>query len=90
MNRAKLEKVTASLVVVFITVLTLGFILVITNAIFEWDIFSPFTEKIIYFCAFCMLVVTIASTLVNIMLNLSRLAYFGEIIAHHLVDKKDK
>jgi hypothetical protein len=90
MNRAALEKITASLVVILVTVLTLGFILMMANVIFEWDIFPPFTEKILYFFSFSMLIVIIAATLINIMLNLSRMAYFSELIARKMLEGYDK
>lgn len=81
MSRTALEKITASLVVILTTVLSLGAILLIANAIFSWDIFPPFTEKILYFIGASCLVLIVASTLVNIMLNISRLAdYTGELL----------
>lgn len=81
MSRTALEKITASLVVILTTVLAIGAILLIANGIFGWDIFPPFTEKILYFIGASGLVIIIASTLVNIMLNISRLAdYAGEIL----------
>lgn len=81
MSRTALEKLTASLVVILTTVLSLGAILLIANGIFSWDIFPPFTEKILYFIGASGLVIIIAATLVNIMLNISRLAdYAGKIL----------
>lgn len=74
MSRTVLEKFTASLVVILTTAISLGLILVIANGIFSWDIFPPFTEKVLYFIGASGIVVILASTLVNIMLNISRLA----------------
>lgn len=90
MNRSVLEKITASLVVTFITALSLGFILMAANVIFGWDIFPPFTEKILYFIALSMFIVIVAGTLINIMLNISRLAHFAELLAYHFLEKHDK
>jgi hypothetical protein len=89
MHRDKLEKLTASLVVTLITVLSFGFIMIVANWIFEWDLFPPFTEKILYFSAWTMLVIIAASAIVNIMLNLSRLAFYTERIASNLSGTTD-
>lgn len=90
MNRNALEKITASLVVTLITVLTLGFILLVANLIFEWDIFPPFTEKLLYFFGLSMLLIIMAATLVNIMLNISRLAHYSEVVARLLKERHGK
>lgn len=78
MPRAALEKVTASLVVFLTMILAFGMILLIANGIFSWDIFPPFFEKILYFIGASMLVLILAATLINIMLNISRLADYAE------------
>lgn len=89
MSRTALEKITASLVVILTTVLSLGAILLIANAIFSWDIFPPFAEKILYFIGASCLVLIVASTLINIMLNISRLAdYTGELLKERTVRTK--
>lgn len=81
LSRTVLERVTSSLVVTLTSILTLGAILLIANAMFGWDIFPPFTEKVLYFMGASALLIIIAATLVNIMLNISRLAdYAGEIL----------
>jgi hypothetical protein len=81
MPRTFLERITASLVVTLTTVLALGAILVIANGIFNWDIFPPFVEKILYFIGASTLVIILAAVLINIMINLSRLAeYAGQIL----------
>ena len=87
MNRSSLEKITASLVVILLTVLTLGFILIVGNLIFSWDLFTPLVEKILYFISISMLGVIMSATLINIMLNISRLANFSKIIAQKLLEK---
>lgn len=78
MPRSMLEKVTASLVVFLTSVLAVGMILLIANGIFGWDIFPPFFEKILYFLGASMFVLIVAATLINIMLNISRLADYAE------------
>lgn len=85
MNRATLEKLTASLVVSLISVFAVGLILVIANAMFEWDIFPPFTEKILYFLGAASFVIILSAAFVNVMLNISRLAFFSQKIAEKLV-----
>jgi len=90
MNRRALEKITASLVVILASVFAFGLILLIANAIFEWDIFTPQLEKVLYFLMASVLVITLTATLVNVMLNLSRLASFAQAIARHLIDYDQK
>lgn len=78
MSRSLLEKMTASLVISLTTVLAFGMILLIANGIFSWDIFPPFFEKILYFLGASLFVLIVAATLINIMLNISRLADYAE------------
>ncbi|KKT31894.1 MAG: hypothetical protein UX04_C0003G0088 [Microgenomates group bacterium GW2011_GWF2_45_18] len=68
------------MVVLLVTVLTLGTILMFANLIFSWDLFPPFMEKILGFIAISMLLIIIAGTLINIMLNLSRMGFLLEKI----------
>ena len=68
------------MVVLLVTVLTLGTILMFANLIFSWDLFPPFMEKILGFIAISMLLIIIAATLINIMLNLSRMGFLLEKI----------
>ncbi len=79
-----LEGVTASLVVFLITVFSFGAILMFANASFQWDLFPPLIEKIIYFLGFVTFVVTVASSIINLMLNVSRLTFFIQKIAEKL------
>lgn len=87
MNRALLEQITASLVVFLTTIFTLGAILVVANAIFQWDLFPPSIEKLIYFLGFVTFAVTVASAVVNVMLNISRFAFFAQKMMEKLYDK---
>lgn len=89
MKRDTLERVTASLVITLVTVFGLGFILIIANGIFGWDIFAPSIEKILYFVGASILIIVFCSATINLMLNVSRLAFYTKHIANHLT-KSDK
>ena len=80
MSKKLLEQITSSMVVLLVTVLTLGTILMFANLIFSWDLFPPFMEKILGFIAISMVLIIIAGTLINIMLNLSRMGFLLEKI----------
>jgi len=51
------------------------------NAFFEWDLFPPFTEKLFYFLASAIFVIIMSCAAINMMLNISRIAFFLEKIA---------
>lgn len=87
MSRELLERITASLVVFLITVFTFGAILIFANAIFQWDLFPPAIEKVIYFLGFVVFAVALASAIINLMLNISRLTFFVQKMAEELIDK---
>jgi hypothetical protein len=89
MKRELLERLTASLVVTLITIFSVGLILIVANGIFQWDIFTPFMEKILYFLAVATLIVILSSTAINIMINISRLAFFSQKIAEKLLEEED-
>ena len=90
MKRDTLERITASLVIILITVFGIGFILMIANAIFGWDIFAPSVEKLLYFSGASILIIIFCSSTINIMLNISRLAFYAKHIATHFskIDKE--
>jgi hypothetical protein len=88
MTRELMEKITASLVVFLVTVFTFGAILMFANAIFQWDLFPPSVEKILYFLGFVVFTVTVVSAIINLMLNISRLAFFAQKIAQKLLEQK--
>lgn len=88
MNRKILEKATINLAVILMFAMTIGLILIFANFIFAWDIFTPATEKIIYFLGLCMLIVILASTFINLMINISRLAFFMEKITEKMYEVK--
>lgn len=86
MKRDTLEKITGSMVVVFTTFFALGLITYIANFMFEWDILSPFMEKVVGFIALSLFIIILAAAVINIMLNISRLAFFIEKIARKMID----
>jgi hypothetical protein len=88
MSRELLERVTASMVVFLISVFTFGSVLMFANAIFQWDLFPPSVEKILYFIGFVVFAVTVASAIINLILNISRLAFFAQKIAQKLLGQK--
>ncbi len=88
MNRDSIERTTASLVVLLLTTFSLGLILIVANLIFQWDIFPPGVEQLLYFLGIAILIITLSCALINIMLNISRLAFFAQHIAQHFSDKK--
>lgn len=87
MSRELLERVTASLVVFLIAVFTFGAVLMFANTIFQWDLFPPPVEKMLYFLGFVVFAVAVASAIINLMLNVSRLTFFAQKIAQKLSDK---
>lgn len=74
MDRRKLENLTASLAVLLLAAMTIGFIIFVADNMFEWDIFSPEIETVLGFVMISMAVIIFSSVLVNIMLNLSIIA----------------
>ncbi len=74
MDRRKIERITASLAVTLLMVNTIGAILAAANAFFNWDLFPPYVEKIIWFVFVSFLAIIISSVLVNIMINVSIIA----------------
>ena len=87
MKRDLLEKITITLVVNLILVFAAGTILMFANAFFEWDLFPPFTEKLFYFLASAIFVIIMSCAAINMMLNISRIAFFLEKIALKQIKK---
>lgn len=90
MNRTLLEEITASLVVFLVTVFAVGAILVVANGMFQWDLFPPSIEKVLYFFGLVVLIVTVAAAVINVMLNISRLAFFAQKITERLSEKSGR
>lgn len=78
MDRKKIEQITASLAVMLLFVATLGVILAIANGVFNWNIFPPGIEKLIWFIFGSCIIIVISSVLVNIMINISIIAINSE------------
>lgn len=74
MDRRKIEQFTASLAVLLLFIMTVGAILAFANSIFQWDIFPPHIEKILWFVFISCLVIILSCVLVNIMINLGIIA----------------
>jgi len=49
MDRRKIEHFTASLAITLLFINTIGAILAAANTFFQWDIFPPHIEKVIWF-----------------------------------------
>jgi hypothetical protein len=73
-DRRKIEQFTASLAVFLLFFITIGAILAIANGIFEWDIFPPEIEKVLWFILGSCVAIIVSSVLVNIMINISIIA----------------
>lgn len=78
MDRRKIESFTASLAVFLLLFITVGSIIAIANTIFNWDIFPPDLEKILWFILASCVAVMVSSVLVNVMINISIIAINSE------------
>lgn len=78
MDRRRIEHITASLAVSLLFVMTVGAILAIANTMFQWDIFPPNIEKVLWFLLASCLAIIVSSVLVNVMINLSIIALNSE------------
>ena len=74
MDRRKIEQFTASLAVTLLFVATIGAILAIANTVFNWNIFPPSIEKLVWFIFGSCIIIVISSVMVNIMINISIIA----------------
>lgn len=86
MDRRRIEQITAALAVSLLFIMTIGAILAIANAMFNWDIFPPNVEKVLWFLLASLLAIIVSSVLVNVMINLSIIALNSERLLNH---KKD-
>lgn len=83
MDKRRIERLTASLAVTLLFVNTIGAILAAANTFFNWDIFPPEIEKVIWFIFVSFLAIIISSVLVNIMINVSIIASNSNHKTHH-------
>ena len=74
MNRKQIESITASVAVILITFGTLGSLLFSGDQFFNWDLFTPLQEKRIGFALVSTIGIVVATTLINIIMNLSMIA----------------
>ena len=84
MDRRKIEHFTASLAITLLFINTIGAILAAANTFFQWDIFPPNIEKVIWFIFVSFLAIIVSSVLVNIMINIGIIAANSEHKAHHV------
>jgi drug/metabolite transporter (DMT)-like permease len=90
MDRRKIEQITASIAVSLLCFITVGMILFIANATFNWDIFPPEIEKVLGFILISCVGIIFSSVFVNVMLNFSIIAINTDVIATHLISGKKK
>jgi hypothetical protein len=74
MDKLKLERLTSSIAVTFLSILTVGGIILLADSIFGWDIFPPDLEKALAFIMVSLGFIIFSSVIVNIMLNVSIIA----------------
>jgi len=74
LTRSLLERITSSLVISLTSIVAFGAILLIADGIFAWDVFPPEVSLALYFIGASCLVIIMAATLINVMLNISRLS----------------
>lgn len=86
MNRKKVENITATLAISLLFVMTIGAILTTADLMFNWDIFPPDIEKVLWFILASLMAIIISSVLVNVMINLSIISQNSESLSKH---KKD-
>lgn len=88
MSRSQLEKITASLAVTFLAIVTLGTIILLADQLFSWDIFTNKVETALGFILLSLVMVIASSVVVNIMLNIASLATSVKNI-HELLSHQD-
>ena len=80
MDRIKIERLTASLAVTFLTIATLGAILLSADVFFNWDIFSLPIQKALGFILLSLGLVIFSAVIVNIMINIGVIAQVAQKI----------
>ncbi len=69
-----LERLTASLAVVLLTVMVFVVTLAMSNAVFKWDLFSPEIERMGSVFMVASFLIIFSSVIINIMVNIGRIA----------------
>ncbi|MBI2315099.1 hypothetical protein HYU93_03545 [Candidatus Daviesbacteria bacterium] len=90
MDRRRIEHITAALAVSLLFIMTIGAILAIANTMFNWDIFPPNVEKVLWFLLASLLAIIVSSVLVNVMINLSIIALNSERLLNHKKDSYEE
>ncbi len=75
-SRAKLEKATASVAVVFLVGMVGVVTLIIANYALSWNLFSDVVERVGAVVVGAWFLMIISSVVINMMLNLGRIADF--------------
>lgn len=84
MDRRKIETFTVSLAVLLLAIMTTVGIIGFADTFFDWNLFPPNIEKILWFLMVSGLILIVSSALVNIMINLSIIAISAqELLANH-------
>lgn len=73
-DRTRLEKLTVSLATTLLGMMVFILTLVVANYVFVWDLFPQFVEKAGLVILICSFITIIASVIINIMINISRIA----------------
>lgn len=73
-DRNRLERLTTSLAVTLLSVMVVVLTLVVANSTFRWDLFPASIEKIGFVAIASSFSIIFASVIINIMLNIGRIA----------------
>lgn len=73
-GRNGLEKMTASLAVILLTLMVFVVTLAMSNTIFNWDLFPPEIEKVGSVFMVSSALIIFSSVIINIMVNIGRIA----------------
>ena len=88
MNKLRLEQLTSSIAVTFLSILTAGGIILLADTIFGWNIFPPDVEKALSFIMLSLGFIIFSSVIVNIMLNIGIVASTLRELANHKKNEK--
>ena len=69
-----LEKLTASLAVVLLTIMVFVVTLAMSNTVFKWDLFPPEIEKMGSVFMVASFLIISSSVIINLMVNIGRIA----------------
>lgn len=91
-DRNKLERITTSLAVILLALMVVILTLVVANYTFSWDLFPPAIEKAGAVIIFATFLTIFASVIINIMINIGRIAdeIEGKNHKQTIYESKDK